>query len=53
MSNGTIDIFSGSSCKKLAGEVADLLNTQTSSIELGTFSDGEIQVEINENVRGH
>ena len=25
----------------------------SSSIELGTFSDGEIQVEINENVRGH
>ena len=53
MSNGTIDIFSGSSCKKLAGEVAGLLNTKTSSIGLGTFSDGEIQVEINENVRGH
>jgi len=53
MSNGTIDIFSGSSCDDLSNEVAKLLNTELSSIELGTFSDGEIQVEINENVRGH
>ncbi len=53
MSNGTIDIFSGSSCIDLSDEVAKLLNNELSSIELGTFSDGEIQVEINENVRGH
>ena len=53
MSNGIIDIFSGSSCIDLSDEVAKLLNNELSSIELGTFSDGEIQVEINENVRGH
>ena len=53
MSNGTIDIFSGSSCTALSNEVAKLLNNELSSIELGTFSDGEILVEINENVRGH
>ena len=53
MSNGTIDIFSGSSCTELSNEVAKLLNNKLSSIELGTFSDGEILVEINENVRGH
>ncbi len=53
MSNGTIDIFSGSSCTELSNEVAKLLNNELSSIELGTFSDGEILVEINENVRGH
>ena len=53
MSNGTIDIFSGSSCIDLSNEVAKLLHNGLSSIELGTFSDGEIQVEINENVRGH
>ena len=53
MSNGTIDIFSGSSCIDLSDEVAKLLNNELSSIELGTFSDGEIEVEINENVRGH
>tara|TARA_A100001388_G_C28696639_1_gene464032 strand:- start:93 stop:1046 length:954 start_codon:yes stop_codon:yes gene_type:complete len=53
MSNGTIDIFSGSSCIELSNEVAKLLNNKLSSIELGTFSDGEILVEINENVRGH
>ena len=53
MSNGIIDIFSGSSCIDLSDEVAKLLKNEISSIELGTFSDGEIQVEINENVRGH
>ena len=53
MSNGTIDIFSGSSCNDLSDEVAKLLRIGLSSSQLGTFSDGEIQVEINENVRGH
>ena len=53
MSNGTIDIFSGSSCIDLSKEVTKILNTDLSSMELGTFSDGEIQIEINENVRGH
>ena len=53
MSNGTIDIFSGSSCIDLSDEVAKLLRIGLSSCQLGTFSDGEIQVEINENVRGH
>ncbi|MFL2729613.1 MAG: ribose-phosphate pyrophosphokinase [Gammaproteobacteria bacterium] len=33
--------------------VAKLLRIGLSSSQLGTFSDGEIQVEINENVRGH
>ena len=53
MNNGTIDIFSGSSCIDLSDEVAKLLRIGLSSSQLGTFSDGEIQVEINENVRGH
>ena len=53
MSNGIIDIFSGSSCNDLSDEVAKLLRIGLSSSQLGTFSDGEIQVEINENVRGH
>ena len=53
MSKGTIDIFSGSSCIDLSDEVAKLLRIGLSSSQLGTFSDGEIQVEINENVRGH
>jgi ribose-phosphate pyrophosphokinase len=53
MSNGIIDIFSGSSCIDLSNEVARLLRIGLSSSQLGTFSDGEIQVEINENVRGH
>tara|TARA_B100000965_G_scaffold362012_1_gene343762 strand:+ start:44 stop:997 length:954 start_codon:yes stop_codon:yes gene_type:complete len=53
MNNGKIDIFSGSSCSDLSNEVAKLLNTEPSSMELGTFSDGEILVELNDNVRGH
>ncbi len=53
MNNGKIDIFSGSSCSDLSNEVAKLLNTKPSSMELGTFSDGEILVELNDNVRGH
>ena len=53
MSNGIIDIFSGSSCIDLSDEVGKLLRIGLSSSQLGTFSDGEIQVEINENVRGH
>ena len=43
----------GSSCIDLSDEVAKLLRIGLSSSQLGTFSDGEIQVEINENVRGH
>ena len=53
MIKGTIDIFSGSSCIDLSNEVAKLLQNGLSSRELGTFSDGEIQLEIKDNVRGH
>jgi ribose-phosphate pyrophosphokinase len=45
-------IFAGSSNPKLAREIAHYLNTDLASAELGSFSDGETQVEITENVRG-
>jgi ribose-phosphate pyrophosphokinase len=45
-------IFAGSSNPKLAREIAHYLNTDLASAELGSFSDGETQVEVTENVRG-
>lgn len=47
-----IKIFAGNSNPSLAERVANELNTNLGDIEVGTFSDGEIRVEINENVRG-
>ena len=45
-------IFTGSSNPQLALKVAENLDTKLGAIQVGTFSDGEINVEINENVRG-
>ena len=45
-------IFTGSSNPQLALKVAENLDTNLGAIQVGTFSDGEINVEINENVRG-
>ncbi len=45
-------IFTGSSNPKLASKVAENLNANLGAIKVGTFSDGEINVEIAENVRG-
>jgi ribose-phosphate pyrophosphokinase len=47
-----IKIFSGNATPELAQKVAENLNKPLGSIEVDTFSDGEIRVEINENVRG-
>jgi ribose-phosphate pyrophosphokinase len=45
-------IFSGSSNPTLAEEVCRYLGTRLASASIGRFSDGEIAVEITENVRG-
>ena len=45
-------IFTGSSNPQLATKVAENLNADLGAIKVGTFSDGEINVEIAENVRG-
>ena len=45
-------IFTGSSNPQLALKVAENLDAKLGAIQVGTFSDGEINVEINENVRG-
>ncbi|WP_297633784.1 ribose-phosphate diphosphokinase [uncultured Clostridium sp.] len=47
-----IKIFTGNSHPELAKEIADLLNLDIGLSKVGTFSDGEISVDINETVRG-
>ena len=49
----TVGIFAGSASKKLTTEIVKILGVKLGKIELGKFSDGEIKVEILENVRGH
>ena len=45
-------LFTGGSNPQLATKVAENLNANLGAIKVGTFSDGEINVEIAENVRG-
>ncbi len=45
-------IFTGNSNEKLAQNVAENLNLSVGKASVNTFSDGEISVEIQENVRG-
>ena len=46
-------IFSGSSNRKLAEEICSILKKRLGDMELNHFADGEIQVKINETVRGY
>jgi ribose-phosphate pyrophosphokinase len=45
-------IFAGSSNPVLGGRIADELRMDLGQADLGRFSDGEVSVEIHENVRG-
>ncbi len=45
-------IFAGNANLELAQRIAELLGTRLGKIGVETFSDGEICVEIMENVRG-
>jgi ribose-phosphate pyrophosphokinase len=45
-------VFSGNANRALADEIAVYLNTEVGKAVVSTFSDGEINVQINENVRG-
>ncbi len=47
-----IKLFTGNSNKVLAKEIADFLDISVGDAMVSTFSDGEIMVQINENVRG-
>ena len=49
----TVGIFAGSASQQLTTEIVEILGVKLGKIELGKFSDGEIKVEILENVRGH
>ena len=50
--NESMKIFSGSSNKALAGEIADYLKIQLSEVDIIRFKDNEMSVRICENVRG-
>ncbi|WP_055071769.1 ribose-phosphate diphosphokinase [Clostridium massiliamazoniense] len=47
-----IKIFTGNSHPELAQEIAEKLGLPLGKAKVGTFSDGEISVDINESVRG-
>ncbi len=53
MYRGEIKIFGGTRGARLAGDVCDLLRIPVGQRNLGRFGDGEIELEITENVRGH
>ncbi len=52
MSISNMMLFSGNANPKLALEAAEYLKMPLGKITVGQFSDGEVMVEINENVRG-
>ena len=52
MSLDDVMLFSGTANPVLASEIARRLNMPMGKINVGRFSDGEVMVEIAENVRG-
>ena len=52
MANGSMMVFSGNANPKLANEIAARLQLPLGKAVVGRFSDGEVMVEIMENVRG-
>ena len=53
MNNKSLDIFTGTANTELAIEVSNILGIDISAADVGYFSDGELKVQIEENVRGH
>ena len=51
-SGSEIKIFTGNAHKELAADIAKELGVPLGDAEVGSFSDGEISVNINETVRG-
>lgn len=49
---GDLQIFSGNSNPALAHQIVDYLGVELARATVSTFSDGEIRVKIEENVRG-
>ncbi len=52
MDPGTITVFSGNAHPALAQSIAHHLHVPLGKISVGRFSDGEVKLEIMENVRG-
>jgi len=48
-----LSIFGGNSNIALLGEICKLLRVKCGNASVGRFTDGEIEVKINQNVRGH
>ena len=48
-----LKIFTGNATPELARRISKKLGLPMGSAEVGSFSDGEVAVEVNENVRGH
>ncbi len=44
-------IFTGNSNEALAKEIADILRITLGSIKVGRFNDGEVSIEVKDNVR--
>ena len=53
MKNNAFDIFTGTANPELAEEVSKILKIDIAPADVGYFSDGELNVQIQENVRGH
>ena len=53
MSEDKFDLFTGTANPELANEVSKILGIPLSAADVGYFSDGEIKVQIEDNVRGH
>lgn len=51
-SGSEIKIIAGNASKDLAKKIADYIGVPVANCEVGTFSDGEISVNMNEMVRG-
>jgi ribose-phosphate pyrophosphokinase len=53
MKDNAFDIFTGTANPELAEEVSKILKIDIATADVGYFSDGELNVQIQENVRGH
>src|SRR5258708_40102973 len=47
-----LEIFTGNSNPALAREVCEYLGVKLCQVEVGRFPDGEVMIEVRENVRG-
>ncbi|MGH7356610.1 MAG: ribose-phosphate pyrophosphokinase [Candidatus Rokuibacteriota bacterium] len=50
--NYDLKLFTGNANRALAEEIAQYLNVPLGDVEVARFSDGEVFVQVNENVRG-